>query len=301
MSTNEKTMAALVKIRKFEDIVPKEDWKLGWSWQDVGVYPGTLGTLIVQGLVDMTYKSHSFTHYMLSEKGKLLAEAGDLVVEPQEIGLPEIPVDLFDDIIGYDNVKTLIRTSLTLEKPVHVLLYGPPALAKTMFLRIVEQLGGGLALWITGSATSQAGLWDLLAERKPRWLLVDEIEKMNLVDTSGLLSLMESGRLVRTKVGRTLDEQLTVWVIAAANRISGLSPELLSRFARVELQEYTSPEFLEVVKRVLVKWEDVDELAASQISHSLVGITHDIRDAIRVARLSTRIGVDKAVELLLKV
>ena len=143
---------------------------------------------------------------------------------------------LFSGIVGYDNIKELMKTSLALDKPVHILLYGPPAIAKSMFLWEIERVYGSQCLPFIGSATSHAGMWDMLIERRPRILLIDELEKMNLTDTAGLLSLMEYGRIIRAKVGRSMDEKIAVWVFATANRITKIPPELLSRFAKQELE-----------------------------------------------------------------
>ena len=41
---------------------------------------------------------------------------------------------LFEDIIGYDHIKRLFRMALDSESTTHVLLTGPHASAKTMFL-----------------------------------------------------------------------------------------------------------------------------------------------------------------------
>jgi hypothetical protein len=41
---------------------------------------------------------------------------------------------LFDDIIGYDNIKRLFSMALNSDEQVSILLSGPPASAKTMFL-----------------------------------------------------------------------------------------------------------------------------------------------------------------------
>jgi Holliday junction DNA helicase RuvB len=142
-------------------------------------------------------------------------------------------------------------------------------------------------------------MWDMLIERRPRILLIDELEKMNLTDTAGLLSLMEYGRIIRAKVGRSMDERLTVWVFATANRITSIPPELLSRFAKQKLTEYSDREFVDVVKNILQKNEELDEDSSILVAEKLVGKTHDIRDAVRVARVSKRIGVPRAIELLM--
>ncbi len=211
----------------------------------------------------------------------------------------EVPPDLFSDISGHDEVKELLQAALSAEKPVHILLVGPPALAKSLFLWDIETAAGEQALWLPGSATSRAGLWDMVAERRPRVLLIDELDKMGAADTAALLSLMEGGRLVRAKVGRRLDEEVKVWVMAAANSADRLSAELRSRFALRHIQAYGREEFRRVVSGVLVRREKVGPELAEEIAAHLDGRTQDMRDAIRVARLASQVGVERAIELLL--
>jgi predicted ATPase with chaperone activity len=42
--------------------------------------------------------------------------------------------DVFDDIIGHEHIKRLFGLALRSQVPTHILLSGPPASAKTMFL-----------------------------------------------------------------------------------------------------------------------------------------------------------------------
>ncbi len=42
--------------------------------------------------------------------------------------------DLFDNIIGYDDIKKLFFLSFESQRPIHILLVGPPASAKTLFM-----------------------------------------------------------------------------------------------------------------------------------------------------------------------
>ena len=181
----------------------------------------------------------------------------------------------------------------------HVLLAGPPALAKTLFLWDIAQAAGERAIWLVGSATSKAGLWDLVAERQPQVLLIDELDKMNAADTAALLSMMEGGRLVRAKKGRELNLAHPLWVIAATNRLDVLSPELKSRFAVRKIEAYSRSDFLTVVKGVLARRENVPSDIAEQIASKLDGKTQDVRDAVRVARLVPQLGVEKAARLLI--
>jgi len=195
-------------------------------------------------------------------------------------------------------VKELLIACLLAERPVHVLLAGPPALAKSLFLWDIERAAGERAVWLVGSATSKAGLWDLVAERHPKVILIDELDKMNVADTAALLSMMEGGRLVRAKKGRELDLANPLRVIAASNRLSMLSPELKSRFAIRQMNPYRRPEYLAVVRGVLVRRENLDQELADEIAHRLDGLSQDVRDAVRVARLAPQLGVEKAIKLL---
>ena len=41
---------------------------------------------------------------------------------------------LFDDVIGYEDVKDVFERAVKAERPVHLLLCGPPASAKSLFM-----------------------------------------------------------------------------------------------------------------------------------------------------------------------
>ena len=292
----------LGEIAKFEESVDMEkEYRIGWSWRHVRVWPATLSRLFKEGYLENVFRSNSYTGYRLSEAGKSLiagAERQELDGTHQNPKL-ELPNNLFEDIIGHDDIKELLKASLQAEKPVHVLLTGPPALAKTLFLWDIERAGGEKAIWLIGSATSKAGLWDLIAERQPKILLIDELDKMNAADTAALLTMMEGGRLVRAKKGRELNLSNPLWVVAASNRLDMLSPELRSRFAIRRLNAYDRDEFLVVVKGVLVRKEGLSPELADEVARRLDGLSQDVREAIRVARLAPQLGVEKAVRLLL--
>jgi Holliday junction DNA helicase RuvB len=290
----------LHEIAQFEDTQNMEELRMGWSWRHVRVWPATLNRLFKDGYLENVFRSNSYTGYRLSELGRAMVAGGqdkdtDGTPQNQELALPD---SLFEDIIGHDDVKELLIACLMAEKPVHVLLAGPPALAKTLFLWDIERVAGEMAIWLVGSATSKAGLWDLVAERHPQVILIDELDKMNASDTAALLSMMEGGRLVRAKRGRELDLNNPLRVIAASNRLHILSPELKSRFAIRQMNPYRRPEYLTVVRGVLVRRESLDQELAGEIARRLDGLSQDVRDAVRVARLAPQLGVEKAIKLL---
>jgi len=263
----------LHEIAQFEDSQNMEELRMGWSWRHVRVWPATLNRLFKDGYLENVFRSNSYTGYRLSELGRAMVVGGqdkdtDGTPQNQELALPD---SLFEDIIGHDDVKELLIACLMAEKPVHVLLAGPPALAKTLFLWDIERVAGEMAIWLVGSATSKAGLWDLVAERHPQVILIDELDKMNASDTAALLSMMEGGRLVRAKRGRELDLNNPLRVIAASNRLHILSPELKSRFAIRQMNPYRRPEYLTVVRGVLVRRESLDQELAGEIARRRTG------------------------------
>jgi len=298
----ESDLELLTEIARFEDSVDMREFKLGWSWRHVRIWPATLSRLFKDGYLENVFRSNSYTGYRISELGRALIASSQQPAdtsEPQALPQLDIAGDIFSDIIGHDDTKELLTACLLAEKPVHVLLAGPPALAKTLFLWDIERAAGERAIWLVGSATSKGGLWDKIAERQLQIILIDELHTMNAVDTAALLSMMEGGRLVRTKVGRELDLFNPVRVVAACNRLHGLSPELLSRFAVRKIQAYNRSDYLTVVEGVLSRREGLDPEVAAEVARRLDGVSQDVRDAIRVARLAPQLGIDKAIKLLI--
>jgi Holliday junction DNA helicase RuvB len=298
----EDTIELLKRIAEVEDGIDPESFKgkAGWRNRDVRLPAGTVSRLYLEGYLDDGYESNSYHGYRLSQKARLLLSAEPTADSPQP-DRPELLTDgLFQDIVGHDETKELLLACLVAEKPVHVLLGGPPALAKSLFLWDIERAASGNVLWLLGSETSKGGLWDKIAESKPRFLLIDELDKMSAADTAALLSMMEGGRLVRAKVGREMSLTHEVRVVAAANRARLLSPELRSRFVIRELRPYRREEYLTVVKGVLVRREGASPELAGQIATLLDGRTQDVRDAVKVTRLVPQLGVEKAVRFVLE-
>ena len=99
--------------------------------------------------------------------------------------------ELFSTIVGYNDVKKIFGLSISSQKPVHILLVGPPASAKTLFM--LECMKLERSYFTIGSHSTRSGMLDYLFESRPRYLIVDEIEHMGIKDQTALLSLMETG------------------------------------------------------------------------------------------------------------
>ncbi len=208
-----------------------------------------------------------------------------------------IPNDLFDVIVGLDDVKDLIRSALNATKPVHVLMIGPPATGKSLFLeeltRVYYRTPVGWAhptINVMGGA-SRAGIRDYIIERQPSLLLIDEIDKVrDARDWSVLLSIMDPGILSVTLHGKVVQKKVKIWVIAAGNKITtirtSLPPELLSRFLPpIKIKEYSKDQMIEVITNVLYKREGADLKKAERIGKIVVGNGLSIRNAVSLARL----------------
>ena len=207
----------------------------------------------------------------------------------------------FENIIGNDDIKLILNRAILSERPVHILLIGRPGCAKTMFLiEMMRRLKN--SYFIVGSNTTKAGLVNQLFEKEPKYLLFDELDKMNGNDQVSLLHLMETGIISETKVKKTRQFELVSWVFATANNPERIIDPLLSRFLVLEVPEYTFEEFARIAVSRLGK-EKIDIYTAAFIAKKVwhdLG-SRDVRDVIKVARLVDNIeDVSLVVKILKK-
>jgi MoxR-like ATPase len=193
----------------------------------------------------------------------------------------------FQEIIGHDDIKQIFAKAILSKRPVHILLVGSPGSAKTMFLTEIMRRHKDSYL-VVGSNTTKAGLVNQMFERRPKFMLIDELEKMSYIDQTSLLHLMETGIISETKINKTRQMQLTSWVFATANSCDKIIQPLLSRFAILEIPEYTFEEFTEIALTRLAR-ENIDKPIAlsivEKVWHELD--SKDIRDVIKVGRLAS--------------
>ena len=95
---------------------------------------------------------------------------------------------LFDPVTGFDDIKEIFQLSMNAEKPVHILLVGPRASAKSLVMNCLTKLER--RYYTVGSSSTKSGIFDYLFEHRPRYFIIDEIEKMSKRDQTGLLILM---------------------------------------------------------------------------------------------------------------
>jgi len=299
----EKDVELIKHIAEIEDGIDPQSLagKLGWRSRDVGVWPGSLTKLRMEGLIEDVYESNSYHGYKLTQKARAMLLTGEHTPsetpQGEELALPD---DLFEVIEEYEDIKALVRQVLESEKPVHVLFTGVPSSAKTMFLLELARLG---APYVLGSQSTKAGIADLLFDTEPQILLVDEIDRIGTKDIAVLLSLAQTGIVSETKHGKRREVHLNTKIFAASNTLR-MAPELLSRFMVLQFKPYSKADFLMVATNLLRKRENVDGDLASYIAERVWGMPQrfpDPRQAVRVARLAkTKHEVDELFEIMVR-
>jgi holliday junction DNA helicase RuvB len=69
-------------------------------------------------------------------------------------------ISLFHNIVGYEDVKALYEMAVKAEKPVHLLLVGPPASAKSLFMSSLTKLER--SYYAVGSSSTKSGIFDYI-------------------------------------------------------------------------------------------------------------------------------------------
>jgi holliday junction DNA helicase RuvB len=183
----------------------------------------------------------------------------------------------FEDIIGYEHIKRLFMMALDSESRTHILLVGLPASAKTMFLTsLLRHLKN--SYFVDGGNATKAGMIDYLFENRPRYLLIDEIDKIAPEYQTFLLNLMETEIICETKYAKTRETKMDTSVFATSNDPRKLSPALLSRFFVVQVEPYTYDQFYEITLSLL--------RIQSKIAAAVWNTSRNLRDCVRIGRLA---------------
>jgi replication-associated recombination protein RarA len=216
-------------------------------------------------LTELVFPANTFTQYHYQRKG------------------------LFDNIYGYDNIKRLFRMALESTHPTtSILLSGPPASAKTLFLQCLMKLHN--SYFIDCSNATKSGLVDYIFDNKPKYLLLDELDKLSKIDQTFLLNLIETGIVSETKYNKTRNIEVKTSVFATSNNIEKIISPLQSRFFIVRLEPYTYEQFFDITLRLLTSDQhSVDEEIAKVTAYavwSTSSTARNIRDCIRVAKMA---------------
>ena len=199
---------------------------------------------------------------------------------------------IFENIHGYDDIKDIVKRALDAEDNYNLLFIGPPASAKTLFLLgILESKKG---VYFDGSNTTNR-LLDILQEKRPKIICIDELDKMTKQFQDKLLNFLESGHIKVDQMRKKYDFKIKgAKVFAACNEIIRLSRPLQSRFRRLHLPSYTEEQFIEVSAKVLPKLK-----IAHVIGKAVWDQGGDIRDVISIGKLVRKNDGPEEVEQIL--
>jgi len=221
----------------------------------------------------------------------------------KEIKTASTSNDIFADIEGREPIKEELLKAVTSNKTLHTLLVGPPGCGKTEFLLKIKDAFANQSEFVDGSYGSKAGIVNLLLDRQPRYLLIDEIDKLQERDQIALFNLMQTGIISKTLKTERIEKKMTVTVFATANTDETLLPPLLSRFFAMYLREYTDEQFKELAVKSVAQKEQVKPEVAMHIAVSVLRKLNskDLRGVIKIAqRASTIEEVDKVVNTLIE-
>jgi holliday junction DNA helicase RuvB len=196
---------------------------------------------------------------------------------------------VFENIYGYHDIKRLFRMALESKYNSSILLTGPPASAKTLFLQSLMKLKD--SHFIDCSNATKSGVIDYVFKQRPKYLLLDELDKLSRKDQTFLLNLIETGIVSETKYDKTRNMEIRTTIFATSNNVERIINPLQSRFFIVKLQAYTYDQFYDITVRLLAANQyNVDEEIAKAIIGAVWSTSRNIRDAIKIA------GMAKSVE-----
>jgi Holliday junction DNA helicase RuvB len=217
-------------------------------------------------------------------------------------GISEKP-SIFSEIVGREPIKEELLKAVTSNKTLHTLLVGPPGCGKTEFLLKIKGAFVNRSEFVDGSYGSKAGIVNLLLEKEPRYLLIDEIDKLEERDQIALFNLMQTGIISKTLKSERIEKKMTVTLFATANTDEILLPPLLSRFFAMYLHEYTDEQFKELAVKSVAQKEQITPEVAMHIAVSVLRKLNstDLRDVIKIAQRATTIEeVDKVINTLIE-
>jgi Holliday junction resolvasome RuvABC ATP-dependent DNA helicase subunit len=201
----------------------------------------------------------------------------------------------FGNIVGYDDIKDLVRRVLSSDENYNLLFVGPPASAKTLFLLGILECTKGV--YFDGSNTTSRIL-DVLEEQRARVICIDELDKMSRQFQNQLLNFLESGRIKVDQQRRSYDFEIKgAKVFATCNEINRLSKPLQSRFRCLHLAPYTKEQFLSIAIKVCPK---LREETSPTIGEEVWKTSKDVRDVVSLSKLIRKSDGPGEIEAIMR-
>jgi Holliday junction DNA helicase RuvB len=177
--------------------------------------------------------------------------------------------EIFNYIVGYDDIKTLFLMAINSVEPIHIALAGPPASAKTIFMKCLLALPN--SYFVDGSNMSKSGLIDYIFNNNIKYLLIDEIDKILPKDQTVFLNKMEA----------------EISIFATCNDLRKIIYPIRSRFLSLILKPYSYEEFHTIVTQLLSQ-KNLNQKIIDEVVYAVwYNIkSKNIRDCIKIAQMA---------------
>ena len=283
------------------------DYCVHWENTDIPHHPTQIYQLETHGFLERVFDSNSTTRYSIPNRREVKKRLEDLDAKfdgDSEVvmhGFPDMEdLDgIFDDVVGYEDVKWLLKKALSSDDIVNILLIGPPGCGKTVFLRCIRRLEG--ASFVSGKRTSEAGFTDKMFDDLPRFMCIDELDDMDDEHQQSLSDYTEEGVIVETKGNdRRRELRTNTKTFASGNYTDNIIDQIENRFTDLHFDKYTLDEFKEVCRSIIPRDYGHDEEKAEEIAEAVWEMDGfaNVRKAEDVASLSRDADPKKVVKVL---
>jgi MoxR-like ATPase len=206
------------------------------------------------------------------------------------------------NVVGREEELDFLDHLFLSHEDMNILYNGPPAAAKTMILKAIQQRFPDQCYWFDFSLTTGKGFIQLLIDKrntetniphrmlgkkpKKKILLINEIDKIKpLSDLNVLLDLLTIDKVVYKKEYHIrFDEGLRVFV--TCNNADRLSEAIRSRFCVRPLADYTLEQFVQIGNALGDKYLKIKDVRArEQIAEEMATKAYRDKDVKDVRRL----------------
>lgn len=232
------------------------------------------------------------TSIFIDDEKTFTSQFTQLFKEPQDLSksINERALSFFSDIIGNDALKVQIYRALIQEdRAINFLMCGPPAVSKTLFMKVIEDKCNNVIFFDAASGSTGSGLIEILRRNQnAKILLIDEVSEMKGTNLDIIRGLMSDGRISKTLKSQLINFRMkNLKIFCTTNNPTKLSRPLKSRFQIYLINGYNTVEFVKVLSFCLLKQNIVStEEMARELSFAMVHYEiKDIRTALSICSL----------------